>query len=43
MAFVRGIHRGPVISLHKWQVTRKMFPFDDVIMEIINVPGIEMW
>ena len=33
LAFVRGIHRGPVNSLHKWPVTRKMFPFDDVIME----------
>ena len=32
LAFVRGIHRGPVNSLHKWAVTRKMFPFDDVIM-----------
>ena len=31
-AFVRGIHRGPVKSPHKWPVTRKMFPFDDVIM-----------
>ena len=31
LAFVRGIHRGPVNSLHKWPVTRKMFPFDDVI------------
>ena len=30
--FVRGIHRGPVNSPHKWPVTRKMFPFDDVIM-----------
>ena len=29
---VRGIHRGPVNSPHKWPVTRKMFPFDDVIM-----------
>ena len=28
LAFVRVIHRGP----HKWPVTRKMFPFDDVIM-----------
>ena len=27
-----GIHRGPVDSPHKWPVTRKMFPFDDVIM-----------
>ena len=30
--FVRGIHRGPVNSPHKWPVTRKMVPFDDVIM-----------
>ena len=34
LAFVRGIHRWPVISPHKWPVTRKMFPFDDVIMVI---------
>ena len=27
-----GIHRGPVNSPHKWPLTRKMFPFDDVIM-----------
>ena len=35
LAFVRGIHRGPVNSPHKWPVTRKMFPFIfyDVIME----------
>ena len=32
LAFVRGIHRGPVNSPHKGSVTRKMFPFDDVIM-----------
>ena len=32
LAFVREIHRGPVNFLHKWPVTRKMFPFDDVIM-----------
>ena len=25
--------RSPVNSPHKWPVTRKMFPFDDVIME----------
>ena len=31
-AFVRGIHRGPVNSPHKWPVTRKMFPFDGVTM-----------
>ena len=27
-----GIHRRPVNSPHKWQVTRKMFPFDDVFV-----------
>ena len=27
-----GIHRWPVDSPHKGPVTRKMFPFDDVIM-----------
>ena len=32
LAFVRRIHRRPVISPHKGPVTRKMFPFDDVIM-----------
>ena len=32
LAFVRGIHRSPVNSLHKGPVTRKMFPFDDVII-----------
>ena len=32
LAFVRGIHRWPVNSPHKWPVTGKMFPFDDVIM-----------
>ena len=32
LAFVRGIHRGPLNSRHKWPVTRKIFPFDDVIM-----------
>ena len=37
LAFVRGIHRGPVNSPHKWSVTRKMFPFDDVIRHTYNV------
>ena len=32
LAFVRRIHQWPVNSPHKWPVTRKMFPFDDVIM-----------
>ena len=36
LAFVRGIHRWPVNSRHKWPVKRKMFPFDDVIMGISN-------
>ena len=34
--FVRGIHRWPVNSPHKGPVTRKMFPFDDVIMMIFQ-------
>ena len=44
-AFAWGIHRGPVNSPHKWPVTQKMFPFDDVIMDsrphqfTIVVPG----
>ena len=38
LAFVRRIIRGPVNSPHKWPVTRKMFPFDDVIMVRITVP-----
>ena len=33
LAFVWGIHRRPVNSPLKWPVTRKMFPFDDVIMQ----------
>ena len=32
LAFLRGIPRWPVNSPHKGPVTRKMFPFDDVIM-----------
>ena len=32
LAFVWGIHRGPVNSPYRWPVTRKMFPFVDVIM-----------
>ena len=39
LAFVRGIHRGPVNFPHKCPVTRKMFPFDDVIM-VKEVPGL---
>ena len=39
LAFVRGIHRWPVNSPHKWPVTRKMFPFDDIIV----VTGDSRW
>ena len=38
-AFVRGIHWWPVDSPHKRPVTRKSFPFDDVIMQL----GIRTW
>ena len=37
LAFVRGIHREPVNVPHKSSVTRKMFPFDDVIMTHIKI------
>ena len=32
LALVRGIHRRPGNSTHKWPLTRKVFPFDDVII-----------
>ena len=35
-AFVRRIHQWPVNSLHKWPITRKMFPFDGVIMNSVS-------
>ena len=38
LTFVRGIYRGPVNSPHKGPVTRKMVPFDDVIMGLFVVP-----
>ena len=37
LAFVRGIHRWPVNSPHKCPATRKMFPFDDVIMKLPQI------
>ena len=37
LAFVRGIRRWPGNSPHKWPVTRKLFPFDDVIMWNLKV------
>ena len=37
LASVRGSHKWPVNSPHKGPVTRKMFPFDDLIMILIVV------
>ena len=33
LVFVKIIHRSPVNSPHKRPVTRKMFPFDDVMLQ----------
>ena len=41
LAFVRWIHRWSVNSPHKWPVTRKMFPFDEVIMSKALVGRLE--
>ena len=47
LAFVRGIHRWPVNFPHKGPVTRKMFPFDDVIMnftfDVVNKQSSGWW
>ena len=40
LAFVWGIHRWTVDSQHKGPVTQKMFPFDDVIM---NMGVVQQW
>ena len=40
LAFVWGIHRWPVNSQHKGPVTRKMFPFDDVMLNFYTIPSI---
>ena len=37
LAFASGIHRCPANSPHKWPVTRKMWPFDDVIMQRVQL------
>ena len=42
LSFMRGIHRWPVNSPHKGPVTRKMFPFDDVIMSFREVVNLQM-
>ena len=41
LALVRGIHWWPVNSPHKGPVTRKMVPFDDVIMRRICITGLQ--
>ena len=38
-----GIHRGPVNSLHKWPVTRKMSPFDDIMIKWTHSPVVLQW
>ena len=44
LVFVWGIHRWPVNSPHKGPVTRKMFPYDDVIMLwIIRMTSQTLW
>ena len=42
LAFVWGIHGWPVYSPHKGPVTRKMFPFDDVI-KIVSPAKVARW
>ena len=42
LAFVQGIHRVLVNSPHKGPVTWKMFPFDEVIMDITTPSCIRM-
>ena len=43
LAFVWGIHRWPVNSPHKGPVTRKMFPFDDVIVYCVIHEWQRLW
>ena len=43
LANVREIHWGPVNFPHKWPVTRKMFPFDDVIMIVTLFHDLNGW
>ena len=42
LAFVWEIHRWPVNFPHKWPVTRKIFPFDDVIMFVTKIYGLRL-
>ena len=41
LAFVMRVHRWPVYSPHKGPATRKMFPFDDVIMPGLISDGVQ--
>ena len=43
LAFVRGIHQWPGNSPHKGPVTRKIVPFDDVIMSSIAIRNIKVF
>ena len=43
LAFVRGIHRSPVNSPHKWPVTRKMFPFDTLVSGPVPIWEVPIW
>ena len=43
LTFVWGIHRGPAKSPDKWPVTRKMFPFNDVIVCEMNTLINTVW
>ena len=52
LVFVRGIHRLPVNSPHKWPATRKIFPFHDVMYwpfvwgihwSPVNPPNKDQW
>ena len=48
LACVQGIHLRPVNSLHKWPVTRKVFPFDDVVITSMSsndfiLPSSRQW
>ena len=42
LAFVWGIHWWPENSPHKWPVTRKMFPFVDVIMLAAKTSDVDL-
>ena len=43
LAFVWGIHQWPVNSPHKGPVTRKVFPFHDVVMDILRHWKVASW